>query len=102
MTRTVYFGFKPQYITTNEIVNFLNDAGFHYFNICFPKVPPSESLRCEFVFIRFHYQGDALRLVETMNGKKFFGGTLKIEMKDGENEYDYGENLSGSDYVDSD
>lgn len=103
MTRTVHFSFKPQKeVTTTSIEDLLKQENFKNFKICLPKeniyTGPKRGLRRGFVYIRFHDRSDALRLVDTMNGKKFFSGTLRISMKcDEDNVYSSDERLSGSD-----
>lgn len=105
MTRTVFFSFKPsREMTKDSIDDLLRSNGFERFKILLPKERSfsgrSPSLKRGFVFIRFHARSDALRLIETMNGQTFFGGKLKISMKeDEENAYDSDERLSGSDAV---
>lgn len=84
------------------IEDFLEEAGYKQFKIRLPKeqryTGPVPSLRRGFVFIRFHDRNEAIRLVDSMNGKRYLGGTLRIAMKeDGENAYDSDEYMSGSD-----
>ncbi len=103
MTRTVFFSFKPsRQLTMAMIEDFLKGAEFKDFKIRLPKEQTfsgtAPSLRRGFVFLRFRDRSDAIRLVDTMNGQKFFGGTLRISMKEnGDNAYDSDERLSGSD-----
>lgn len=111
--RTVHFSFKPHRdVTIKSIEDLLVQENFKSFKISLPKESkfdaPKPGLRRGFLFIRFHERREALRLVDTMNGKKFFSGSLKISMKlDENNAYDSDEPLSGSDaeyenFLDSD
>lgn len=98
--RTVHFSFKPQREVTIESIEKLLEK--ENFKIRLPKErkfdAPKPGLRRGFVFIRIRERTDALRLVDTMHGQKFFSGTLRIAMKENEdNAYDSDEPMSGSD-----